>query len=146
MDWNPFSLAQVWSELERHRAQCGAPSAACAHARYSAIGTTRGAVFLFDHFQAPVAVLSKAVTAETAARGAVISLDISPEGDTLIAGHTNGHVCTARACLLRMLDLGLDYFMFCTFSRSRRDRMPRLFIPPCVCVDCAMGPEHKAAA
>lgn len=52
-------LDRVMAELEQARAQCGVPTAACMHTRYLVIGTSRGAVFLFDHFQTLITVLGR---------------------------------------------------------------------------------------
>jgi vacuolar protein sorting-associated protein 8 len=76
-------------ELSRVRMQAGIPSAAVMHSRYTAVGTSRGLVLVFDHFQTLVMTLGQP---DPRGINPVRSLDMNFDGDFLIAGHDKGQI------------------------------------------------------
>jgi hypothetical protein len=55
------------------------------HSKIIAIGTSRGHLLVFDHFQTLLATLIDEAAAQF---GACTALDVTPEADFLIAGHS----------------------------------------------------------
>lgn len=68
----------------------GLPSAVAIHSKFIAIGTDRGLVLLFDHFQEIRQILGSTADSET--DGAVASVDISRGSDLLVSGFSSGKV------------------------------------------------------
>ena len=66
----------------------GLPTAIAVHSKIVAVGTSRGYILVFDHFQTLLTTLSDATTLTF---GACTALDVTMEGDHLIAGHSAGH-------------------------------------------------------
>ena len=83
-------LAKMVQQLGHARQRDGLPSSCSVSSKFVAVGTTRGVVLLFDFKQNLVAVLGQA--SDTKARGAVTSVDLSPNNDHLIAGHLSGQL------------------------------------------------------
>mmetsp|Transcript_21775 Transcript_21775/g.44724 ORF Transcript_21775/g.44724 Transcript_21775/m.44724 type:complete len:1644 (+) Transcript_21775:148-5079(+) len=66
----------------------GLPTALSVHSKFIAIGTDRGLVLLFDHFQDVRQILGSTSDAES--DGPVTSVDISPKSDFLVSGFASG--------------------------------------------------------
>jgi hypothetical protein len=94
------------SEQQRGRGP-GAPTALAVHSKYTAVGTAKGLVLVFDHMQAVFAVLGVAAAASAAAAAsststgdssgsssaeAITALDMCAAADYLIAGSASGRV------------------------------------------------------
>ena len=82
--------SKIRNELEKYRQHAGLPSCCATHFKFICVGTSRGVVLVFDHFEALVMALGK--FSDTKKRGAVTCLDMSPEGDHLVAGHQNSQI------------------------------------------------------
>jgi hypothetical protein len=93
------------SEQQRGRGP-GAPTALTIHSKYTAVGTAKGLVLVFDHMQAVFAVLGVTAAASAAAASscsatadgssssaeAITALDMCAAADYLIAGSASGRV------------------------------------------------------
>jgi uncharacterized membrane protein len=96
------------SEQQRGRGP-GAPTALAVHSKYTAVGTAKGLVLLFDHMQAVFNVLGVAAAASAAAAAssstaadsnssasssaeAITALDMCAAADYLIAGSASGRI------------------------------------------------------
>lgn len=82
--------SKIKEELAKYRQHAGLPTAAATHFKFIAVGTFRGVVLVFDHFETLVMALGK--FSDTSVRGPVTALDMSLEGDHLVVGHQQGHV------------------------------------------------------
>ena len=84
-------LAAMRAELERARGQLGEWTCAAIGQRYMAVGTARGCILVFNHFEQLQCVLGKPAE-DGRARGPVTCVDMNPTGDQVVAGHARG-VC-----------------------------------------------------
>ena len=84
-------MAGIRAELERARGQLGEVTCSAIAQRYIAMGTARGVVLVFNHFEQLQMALGRAGE-EGRHRGAVTCLDFSPSGELLVVGYQRG-VC-----------------------------------------------------
>ena len=84
-------LAAMRAELERARGQLGEWTCAAMGQRYMAVGTARGCIIVFNHFEQLQCVLGKPAE-DVRTRGPVTCIDMNPTGDQVVAGHARG-VC-----------------------------------------------------
>ena len=84
-------LAGMRAELERARSQLGEWTCVAIGQRYMAVGTVRGCILVFNHFEQLQCVLGKPAE-DSRTRGAVTCIDMNPTGDQVVAGHARG-VC-----------------------------------------------------
>ena len=84
-------LAALRAELERAKAQLGEWTCAAIGQRYMAVGTTRGCIIVFNHFEQLQCVLGRPAE-DVRTRGPVTCIDMNPTGDQVVAGHARG-VC-----------------------------------------------------
>jgi Golgi CORVET complex core vacuolar protein 8/WD domain, G-beta repeat len=94
-------LSKLTQVLARDRSKCGLPKSAAIHFKGIAVGTTRGLIHVFDHFQNLMAALGSLYEAKE--RGAVTCVDFSPDGGFLAAGHEHGMIVVwdimSRKCI-----------------------------------------------
>lgn len=84
-------LAAMRAELERAKSQLGEWTCAAIGQRYMAVGTARGCIVVFNHFEQLQCVLGKP-TEDGRTRGPVTCIDVNPTGDQVVAGHARGVV------------------------------------------------------
>ena len=83
-------LDQVSEYLKIHSASSiGIPACFSVHPKFLAVGTSRGYIVIFDHFQKFISCL---VTADTLPYGSIGCMDICTDGESLIAGYQLGQV------------------------------------------------------
>ncbi len=112
-------LEKVLDQLKARAVKVlGLPTCLSVHAKFVLIGTTRGYVLVFDHFQNLLFTLVNELLG--AINTGVSALDISCDGDHIIAGHTDGkmvwffstRVCDKHLFYLRLLIIIiLTYFL-----------------------------------
>lgn len=121
-------LSKLSATLQQYTRQYGYTTAATVHSKFIALGTSRGIVLVFDHFQVrgylkaqrlpglvrPTcvdgALVSQTISmvlgnpAEATKRRSVTALDISMDGNHLVAGHETGQVlhalCVRLGCVV----------------------------------------------
>ena len=82
-------LAALRAELEKARPQLGEWTCAAIGQRYMAVGTARGCIIVFNHFEQLQCVLGKPAE-DVRTRGPVTCIDMNPTGDQVVAGHARG--------------------------------------------------------
>ncbi|TYZ62419.1 hypothetical protein PybrP1_008661 [[Pythium] brassicae (nom. inval.)] len=68
----------------------GSPTVVAIHSKFIAIGTSKGLVIIFDHFQNIRQVLGNTSDAET--DGPITAIDVSPGSDYLVCGFQSGRI------------------------------------------------------
>ncbi|TDH68280.1 hypothetical protein CCR75_004472 [Bremia lactucae] len=68
----------------------GSPTVVAIHSKFIAIGTSKGLVIIFDHFQNIRQVLGN--TNDTDGDGPVTAVDVSPGSDFLVCGYQSGRI------------------------------------------------------
>lgn len=87
-------LANITHQLDEKKQFTGVPTAVITNNRFICIGTSLGFIWVFDHFQTRYGCFgtAKEHRSETFTRGPIISLDITPDGEFIIAAHRNGAI------------------------------------------------------
>ncbi|TMW56924.1 hypothetical protein Poli38472_002849 [Pythium oligandrum] len=68
----------------------GSPTVVAIHSKFIAIGTSKGLVLIFDHFQNIRQVLGN--TNDSDSDGAITAIDVSPGSDYLVCGYQSGRI------------------------------------------------------
>lgn len=108
-------MEKIKAQLEKHASKeeakvfCGLPTCMSCNSKFIAIGTQQGIVLVFDMFQTLRQRLGASSPNDTANdavkdKPTVTSVDVSPNGELLIAGYANGMVLLwdlIKGCILK---------------------------------------------
>jgi hypothetical protein len=86
-----LSLDRLSKELDRLRPSIGLATTCCLHSKLFGVGTSRGIVVIFDHFEAVMMMLGK--VEDVRQRGAITCIDMNAAGDQLLVGYSKGAIC-----------------------------------------------------
>jgi len=122
------NLDGVQRALEERRAQVGLATACCLHSKFIGIGTSRGTVLVFNHFETVVVGLGK--SDDSRVRGGVTCIDINASGDAMLVGYSKGFICVwdlTHMSLIKMIADPMATAPICTVKFTRQEASTKVW-------------------